>query len=401
MYKNIKNVAIIFQNQIQYDSAIGLVDIMMSKGIKVDIYVPTYNGNKNVGDMYEEFYKTLDTKKYHIFREAKTILYDLLFETYESELSPYIKRKYTIKYPYGLTTKGDVSLSLLVNYIFDGILCYGDDDAECSKNFGVTFKIGNIKYLKTKTVPRENIEKKTILYLPTYGDLCSIEEITEELLKLKNEYNIIIKPHHATEYKQNEQEENRRKFIKEHYENVYSSKEKLENLLNKCDVVLTDTSGAIFDAVSLKKPPIMYYKKENEKFGDYVMLPIQCIEKGYIQGITKDTIQNLKQYIERVQTEEYKKKQEELFKKLFICENNESGKYFEKCLEEIDNGIFETDYSKIHKNMVEDIKKLYQISYNAGELTNEINKIYNSKSWKIITKIRNIKNIFKKNKNIE
>src|SRR5699024_982757 len=114
--------------------------------------------------------------------------------------------------------------------------------------------IGNLKYVDFKRKRKRKTDKLTILYLPTYAEYSSIEIIGPELKKLEKYYNIIIKPHHGTEYLKNEIEQNRMKFLRNNFQNIYSSTDSLLDLLNECDVVITDQSGAVFDAICTKKP---------------------------------------------------------------------------------------------------------------------------------------------------
>lgn len=146
----IKRVAVVFQNNIQFESFINAVDIMINRGIIVDLFVPITYSNDGFNIMFDEFFKKISKSKYNIYREPTDFCYDILFETYYIEQYKNLKRKYTIKYMYGLTTKPEYSLSLNINYIFDAFLCYGDMDSICLQNYGKTFTIGNIKYLNSK-----------------------------------------------------------------------------------------------------------------------------------------------------------------------------------------------------------------------------------------------------------
>ena len=231
----IKRVAVVFQNNIQFESFINAVDIMINRGIIVDLFVPITYSNDGFNIMFDEFFKKISKSKYNIYREPTDFCYDILFETYYIEQYKNLKRKYTIKYMYGLTTKPEYSLSLNINYIFDAFLCYGDMDSICLQNYGKTFTIGNIKYLNSKIEEVEKKrKKKTILYLPTYSNCCSIEKIGNDILLLKKHYNIIVKPHHGTEYLTNSLETSRMEFLKRNFDKVYSSTDSLEEIMKKC-----------------------------------------------------------------------------------------------------------------------------------------------------------------------
>ena len=164
----IKNTAVIIQNNIQYESFINAIDIMKEEKINVDIYIPKSEDKSGFNDMYEEIANKINDKKYNVYRDSTNKYYDILFQTYHNEMSDKIKRKYTIKYSYGLTAKADFSLSPRVNYVFDAFLCYGEDDASCFENFAKCFKIVNIKYMRQKLggVPKIMIRKHYYIFQP-------------------------------------------------------------------------------------------------------------------------------------------------------------------------------------------------------------------------------------------
>lgn len=406
----IKNVAVVFQNNIQFESFINAVDIMIEKKINVDIFVPTTDSNDGIDDMYNDFYKKISALNYNIYRKKLKKNYDILFEPYYIEQFSQLARKYTVKYMYGLTTKPKYSLSLSTNYIFDAFLCYGDEDANCLENYGKVYKIGNIKYAKSINVSTNIKDKIKILYLPTYGDYSSIEIITSKLKKIENKFDIAIKPHHGTEFIKNTIETKRRKYISQNFKTIYSSNDSLDDLIYKYDLIISDMSGAVFDAICLKKPVIMFYKNNNNiKYGNYLSLPLQYAQKDYIISTTgEDEIESL---IDEALTNEYIKKQNKAFKLLFCCENNESDKRFNDFLDQIEKDMNES-YYQIHQqikleiiNLTKTIPKTYDLKINKlekqmCELNNEYQnfqkEIFESKSWKITKILRLLRSKLKK-----
>lgn len=438
MFK-IKNVAIIIANNIQFDSFKNAIDIMLKQNINVDIYVPQKYNNEGFNTMFDEIYQKLVQMKYKVFRDILEINYDILFMPYMFLQFNDLKRKYTIRYLYSLPTKPEFFFSLETNYIFDGFLCYGNYDAKCLKNFGLTFKIGNIKYLNYKKQNRNIKTKKSILYLPTYGNYSSIENVAPKLNQLKNKFNIIIKPHHGTEYGIDELEQKRMKYLKENFKNIFSSKYSLLDLLNKCDIVITDQSGAVFDAIYVKKPVLMYY---TNSISNEISLPIKCAKKGYFVSFTdlEDKMQ-LEKLIEQSLNSKQCVKQNKLFKKIF-CPQEDIEKNFLHFLSCIENEIFDKDFYEIHQLQKKQIGILYEniqtnnititnLNSKLDEYNNKIlenlkiiddlkeenikikqqnntlieeynnfkKQIYNSKSWKVTKPLRYFNQLIKKVKN--
>lgn len=415
----IKNVAVTFQNKIQYDSFINAVDLMLKNNINVDIYVPKHTESDGFDKMFDEFYTLLKKKEYKTFRELTDIEYDILFMPYIVEPFNKLKRKYTIKYMYGLSTKSKISMGLLANYIFDGFLCYGKEDSIPLSNYGYTFQIGNIKYLNEKKLEKSN-SKKTLLYLPTYGDLSSIELVIPELTKMQSDYNILIKPHHCTEYLANEDETRRKNKIYTNFpkNKIFSSKYPIEDLINQSDLIITDLSGAIFDAICLKKSVVVYTGKGNDhdKYGNFVSIPIKYANLNYFPNFKDFKNHHLDYYIKEGLSSKMKKNVDILFSKLFYCQNSESGVKFLEFIKDLEDGKIIEEYKQIHDNVRDEISDLYnykntylEINKNLialkkeknelikqnNNLKNEIDLLYSSTSWKITKPLRNVKKIIK------
>ena len=354
----IRNVAVVIENNIQYESFKNAIDIMISQNITVDIFIPTQEINDGFNLMFNEFYEEIKNCNYNIYRYKNDKKYEILFQPYLIPQFEDLKHIYTIKYMYGLTTKPEFSLSLETNYIFDAFLCYGKYDSECLKNYGITFQIGNIKYLHYKAIKNKHQKKLTILYLPTYGDYSSISLVSPELAKIKNDFNIVVKPHHGTEYLKNELEIKHREILKSHFDHILSSKTSLIELLNKSDIVITDQSGAIFDALCVKKPVIMYYNKHLED-NKTIPLPIIYAKKGYFISFNDLQEQSLTNLIHQALEPDQIAHQNELFSTLFYCANNETKHYFLKFIDYLENDFISNEYYEFHKLFKNKIHELF------------------------------------------
>ena len=92
--------------------------------------------------------------------------------------------KYRIKYKYSLlTAKPNLVYKPENNICYDAILCYGMYEANFLKVFSNVELIGNLKYLNLKPLTKPSTNKPILLYLPTYGDVSSIRNITSQLEK--------------------------------------------------------------------------------------------------------------------------------------------------------------------------------------------------------------------------
>jgi hypothetical protein len=146
----------------------------------------------------------------------------------------------------------------------DLILAFGDRDQKLFSFFTESKIVGNPKFddwfnneldyesIK-EIIPKISNNKKTILYLPTHSDLSSLGSLIDELKVISNLYNVIVKMHYFT--------------IREEPEKMRDlSNEKIIILQDDCDllpllkvsdVVLSDNSSAIFDAILADKPLVV------------------------------------------------------------------------------------------------------------------------------------------------
>lgn len=144
---------------------------------------------------------------------------------------------------------------------FDLILAYGEYDHAFYTTLTHSVIIGNPKFddwfrKKVNYLPdvekRLKSERKTILYLPTHSDLSSIRELAAPLTALTDAYNVIVKLHYYTP-----REEPHLLALLTHPSLivVYDDTDILP-LLHAADVVVSDNSSAIFDAMLAGKPVI-------------------------------------------------------------------------------------------------------------------------------------------------
>jgi len=95
--------------------------------------------------------------------------------------------------------------------------------------------------------------KKTILYMPTWGDLSSVDIYFNAILNLSKMYNVLVKLHHNTAIL----EKNRVKIKNTNNIHFFGATDDALGLLSISDIVISDYSGAIFDAIYCKKPLLL------------------------------------------------------------------------------------------------------------------------------------------------
>jgi hypothetical protein len=95
--------------------------------------------------------------------------------------------------------------------------------------------------------------KPTILYAPTWGALSSFNQFQEAISDLAKDYNVIFKIHHNSLLRG----ANSSAPTKSNYTINCDTRDDIVELLAVCDLMISDYSGAIFDAIFCEIPVLL------------------------------------------------------------------------------------------------------------------------------------------------
>ena len=186
-----------------------------------------------------EFWEMTDKTKQQLIKEKIKVFLGPFFFPTVFQLKP---EAHHFRMVYGLAKDG--WNYAWWNIFFDLIFVYGEYDAQKLSFYAPVVKAGNPKFdrwFKGEVVENQlKAEAKgrpIILYLPTYGNLSSWTYYQKTLEDLSKNYFIIVKLHHGLKVSSGS------KLI------ILDESSDLLSLLKIADVVISDYSGAIFDAV--------------------------------------------------------------------------------------------------------------------------------------------------------
>lgn len=155
----------------------------------------------------------------------------------------------------------------------DLCLCYGPYAQQRISYFCPAVSVGNPRFDKWDDPgfvqkARERYagldpNRKTVLYVPTWGDLSTQEQFFDAVTELGHEYNVLIKLHHNTDLL----EPHRTGALATRRVHHFGANDDVLKLLAVSDIVLSDYSGAIFDALYCKKPVILLQQHSTDRFG--------------------------------------------------------------------------------------------------------------------------------------
>ncbi len=167
-------------------------------------------------------------------------------------------------------------LDYIPNFIMDQTFTFGPESVDRFNKRGLqAVEVGNplFDYWFSNQVDELNLElikKKlvkdapTILYLPTHNYYSSYDKFIKKIINLSQKYNVIVKLHHITF----NGEANRLCRLLAHPE-IITLGDYFDPLplYKVSDIVLTDVSGSLFDAILLQKPILMLEAQRQYKVG--------------------------------------------------------------------------------------------------------------------------------------
>ncbi|WP_309244110.1 glycosyltransferase [Paenibacillus sp. GbtcB18] len=309
-------IAFVLHNLVLYETVKPILEALTAESILFDLLVPEIEeGDWN--EMSRDTYLYLKEKGYPVqFLKSKPLdKYKLAFYPY---LPYYIEvdADYKVRYQYGMA-KPSWNLDAWSSK-FDFIFCNSTYDYSVLKHYTQAEISGLIKFSYFQKKPTQNVRKR-LLYLPTYGSQCSIEEIGPCIQELKEEFDITIKLHHGTTYL----EPNRVSLAHTISDRVLDHRSSLVDLFEQTDLVLSDGSGAIFDAIATNTPIVVYQHNKPEYFEEIMPLEEYIILNDMVPHTTD--VRHLRgKLLEALNDKVYQEKLKNLSDELFPVKGEKS-----------------------------------------------------------------------------
>lgn len=307
--KNKKDIVVVIESPVQFFAVKSSIDKLIELGVTVDIVVPKLAGYKaitvaarNILDEYSYSYQ--HTKKLNTE-------YKIILSAYPVTGFLSVKVKYRIRYAYSiLTAKPNPTLLPEYKLYFDAIIVHSSKELEQMSAYAQTFSVSPMKYdgfVKNKP-QRTNNQKPILLYMPTYGDISSADLAGAMIRELKKDFHVICRIHAATAHKIGTEEAKRLAVITEVADEVCDDMTPVMKWMEIADVVLSDNSGSIYEALYTKTPVAVFAKDiMSRKFGIIVPLHVQLIEEGVIPYSRQ--LRDLRGIVNKAMTSNVQKKQ--------------------------------------------------------------------------------------------
>lgn len=296
-----------------------LLELFKKKGIEFLCFTPVRDDEYSKV-MFDQTYGLVKNSGFPVARNIDGMKTKIFLAAWPSANIEY---KYLLRYTYSLLSAKPNPVYLPESQRhYHGILTQNSFEFEMLKVYSNTYFVSNLKYMGWK---KGKTSGKTIIYLPTWnaaslgeaGEINSNEEIIPALKKLKKAgYSVVIKAHPLTLSDPSTRENAR--SLKRYADEYYESDTPIQDLLMKSDLVISDNSGAIYEALYTDTPVVVYGDKtEKRKLGQILPMHHRLIQEKIIDNPRRpeDILESVRKGLSR----EYAQKQinigDELFKK--------------------------------------------------------------------------------------
>lgn len=385
-----KDVAIVFDDITEFNTMLYGVQELNRSGITYDIIVPFDSG---YADLPQKTAAEIQKNGYKVLTDApKNTHYKILLTPYPGiKVVERMDYDYHIKYCYGALSAKPNPVYLPYQKIqYHAFMLFNNYELELYQAYGAeTYFLPFWRYKNFKK--KKHSGKPVLLILPTFGDVSCIDLLKDDDIKaIKHKYKIIAKSHHALD--SNPSEEKRLSRLKDIADVCYDSNAKIEELLAMSDVVLSDNSGAIFEALYARIPVAILAEDPNaRKIAGLDTYHSRLINAGILPYT------NRSEYLGKIIDEAIDKVhlQATESKKLFEPKGqNKAGDSFTAIIREYLNRNPAEDYRKILHDIL--ISEYTEDKKENLELRRQISDLLNSNSWKMTRPVRNIINILKR-----
>ena len=319
------------ENEVQFESLKPLIEhIRDNTNITFDIVVPDDTSantaiNKKVHDGGA---KLIKAQGFAITRSIDGAeMPDKIVNTeYKVLLSAYmyrwhydhIKARYRIMFPYAsyYFNKPQWTISSFIerDFMADALLSHAIGTQEACNIFTKTYIVPSLKLMDYKKKRNKN-SKPTLLFAPTYNEIDFAENFIDCVNILKSTYKIAMRGHHRVVNLDSNKDISQRLY--EQADIIYDmSEHSLSDTLGEVDIVLSDNSATIFDAIYCSVPVVLFSDDTNSlKYRDIDTIQSKLVSSGDV--LWTNNPREIKKITDKTLSEEYQKKQEKVREKLF------------------------------------------------------------------------------------
>lgn len=361
------SIAIMVQNIIQWYSIRDLASFLKKQAkIHLDIYL--YDPKTST----HGFHNIASDTHNAIIKDGFTPITKRNNTKYKICLAPYsnminLDCQYKLGFCYGAaTTKPRFTLNPSVKDGFHGLFLHDIYGAELFSIYGKTYIVPDL-YLKPIKQKKQN-KKPVVLFLPTYHEPSTIQTITS-LKELKDQFYIISKTHHGTENLSDEKD--KQNLLSKISDETYTSSYPIKKLFEKCDVVLSDNSGAVMDALYANVPVAISAMDINQNLAGINTIQFELAKNNVIPYTNTPSPSTINQILKKALSRKQQKNQQKASDSIFPTKIGGAECWYKIIHSYLIDDV-DQNYCKIHDYVFNRYNQLENENY---QLINDISKL--------------------------
>ena len=270
-----RDVLFFVENEVQFESLFPLLaDIKDNKLMSFDILVPSggLSGSLSLKDIYDGGAAIIQRHGFDVIRCVDGIIAPELVKNtkYQVLLSAYmydwhyqnLDVKYRIMFPYAsyYFNKPNWTIKQFIeqDYLADALISHAVGTKPVTDIFTKTYVVPSLKLMNYK--PKKKSSKKPVLFFaPSYNEVDFIKKFLDEIDNIKEKYKVIVRGHHRAVHSSDDNGVLARLY--ERADKSYDMREfSIVDAFEVADVVVSDNSAVIFDAIYCNVPVALFCK---------------------------------------------------------------------------------------------------------------------------------------------
>lgn len=329
--KRKRDVLFHIENEVQFESLKPLlVHIRDKTRIAFDVVVPDAKSaeNKVNKKMFDSAVSIIEKSGFKVLRseDGYKLPKYITSTEYKLFLSAYMYRwhyqninaKYRVMFPYAAyyfnKPKWTIDHFITDDYLADGLISHAIGTKPVTDIFVKTYIAPSLKLMDYKKKKRTS-KKPTLFFAPTYNEIEFATNLLDTVDELKKKYKLIMRGHHRVDFLEDKKDISNQLYSKA--DKIYDMKKySLIPPLQEADIVLTDNSAVMFDAMYCGVPVVLFSKDPNS----FQYREINTVQSNFIKNkdvLWTDNSKELPKIVDKTLTATMKDKQIQLQKTLF------------------------------------------------------------------------------------
>lgn len=324
-----RDVLFYIETEVQFESLKPLLEhFKSSTSLTYDIIVPGVKPGATNNEIYDTCANAILNSGFLVERNiGETTLpiaiantdYKVLLTAYMYEWQyENINARYRIMFPYAsyYFNKPHWTIGRFISqdYLADALLSHAIGTKQVTDIFTKTYIVPSLK-LMGFTRSKQKKGKPILFYAPTYDEIGFSEKFLEDIENIKKKYTVIMRGHHRAAHISDN-----KKILENLYENadkVYDASEySVISPLQHADVVVSDNSAIIFDAIYCGVPVCLFNSDPNLfRYKDINTAQYDLVASGDV--LWTDNPMKILAITDETLTEKRRKRQNSVRNKLF------------------------------------------------------------------------------------